>query len=251
MIKAIIIDDEVASIEVIRTLVHTFSNEIAICSTCLTIDDAVRETRLHKPDILFLDIELADGLGFEILEQLPDLHPHVIFITAYDHYAIRAIRFHAFDYLLKPVIPGEMHQTLNKVIMDIKEQHTRPDSQALLHQLRTGLVQKIAVPSKNGLHYYPIQDIVLIEGDGSYAVMHLANANPVTVTKKIKNFEELLSDKGFIRIHKSFLVNTDHIRELHRDDSGYLVMSNGKKVPISPKDKEEIIHLIKQVSNIV
>lgn len=251
MIKAIIVDDELSAGEVIQTLVTAFTDEIKICSICLNIRDAVQDIYKYMPDVLFLDVELADGSGFEILEKFSDLHARVVFVTAYEHYALKAIKYSAFDYILKPIIPDEMNQVLNKVLAEIKKSAPFPDSQALLQYLKGSQSKKIAVPNRNGFQYFSIDDIILIEGDGSYTKMHLADDKCILVSKIIKDFEAALANKGFLRVHKSFLVNTAHITELRREDSGYLVMSNGKKISISPRDKEDIIYKLKAYSNII
>jgi two-component system LytT family response regulator len=251
MIKAMIIDDEKASIEVIKALTEKLCPEIQIVATADNVKKATEEILHFEPDILFLDIELGDGLGFEILEKLPDLSARVIFITAFEHYAIRAIKFHAFEYILKPILPEELESVLQKVVSDIKKKTFAPDTQALLRHLKGDSVKKIAVPSKNGLHYYLIDNIVCIEGEGSYAKMYLVDTKTVMVTRRIKDFEECLADKGFLRVHKSYLVNVNHICELHKDDGGYLLMSNNKNVPIRMRDREGIISLIKDSSYVI
>ena len=251
MIKAVLVDDEPAAAEVIQKLIQACAANVAVAEVCTDINSAVKAILRHDPDLLFLDIELADGLGFEVLEHFPRLRARVIFITAYDSYAIRAIKFNAFDYILKPIEPDELRLSVNKALDELKRLKPLPDPQQLLQYLKGNSPQRIAVPGKNGLYYYPIEDIIMIEGDGSYSIMHLENKQEVVVTKKIKDFEESLEDKGFLRVHKSYLVNTMHIAQLHRDDSGYLLMSNNRKVPISPKDKEEIIWRIKQGATII
>lgn len=252
MIRTILVEDEIASIELIKANLLPFSQELQLCSSCQNISDAMKDIRLYKPDILLLDIELGDGLSFEILEQLPaGLQPRIIFITAYDHYAVKAIKLHAFDYILKPIVREEFERMMKAAIDSIRQSGKHAAHQDLLDYLKDSSTRKIAVPSRNGLHYYPLADIIFIEANGSYAIMHLQKGRQVTVTKKVKDFEISLAGKGFLRVHKSFLVNMEHIAELHRDDNGYLVMSNGARVHLSIKEKEEVIRKIKEVSNIV
>src|SRR4051812_93477 len=119
MVKAILVDDEVASLEMLRSELAFFADEIDVCASCAGIEEATRKIGLYKPEILLLDIELEEGLSFEILEQFPDLPVHIIFITAYDHYALKAIKYHAFDYLVKPVVTEELHAILRKIVKDI------------------------------------------------------------------------------------------------------------------------------------
>lgn len=251
MTKAIIVEDEAASVNIIRKLTNRFDPEIEIIATASNVRDAVLELSRHDPDILFLDIELGDGLGFEILEQLPHLKAKVIFITAYEHYALKAIKVHAFEYLLKPLVPEELFGVLHKVLQAIRENHQGPDTKSLLNYLKEDAVKKIAVPSKNGLHYYRIDDIVYVEGEGSYAKLYLSNSKEVMITRRIKDFAECLAGRGFLRVHKSYLVNVNHINELHKDEGGYLLMSNGRQVPLRTRHREEIIALIRGSSYVI
>jgi two-component system LytT family response regulator len=251
MIKTIIVDDEPASLEILRNYISAFKDDITLCASCSTMHEAIQAIQHYKPDLLLLDIELGDGLSFEILEKYPDLKAHIIFITAYDQYILKAIKFHAFDYLFKPVIQAEFEETIQKALKNIRSMKPLPDTMALLAHLKDNISNKIAVPNKNGLSYYLKGDIVYIEADGSYSIMHMTNRKAITITRKIKDFEESLGHSGFIRVHKSYLVNIRHISELHRDDSGYLVMEDDARIPISPKDKEAIIQKIKTASHII
>lgn len=251
MTKAIIVEDEAASVNIIRRLTSQFNGDIEIVATASNVKDAVLEISRHDPDILFLDIELGDGLGFEILEQLPQLKAKVIFITAYEHYALKAIKVHAFEYLLKPLMPEELFGVLHKVLKDIGDKQQGPDARSLLTYLREDAVKRIAVPSRNGLHYYLIDTIVYVEGEGSYTRLYLSGSKEVIITRRIKDFADRLADKGFLRVHKSYLVNLNHITELHKDDGGYLLMSNGRQVPIRTRHREEIMELIRRSSYVV
>lgn len=251
MIKAIIVDDEIASLEMLGSYIAAYDKDIELCASCMNIEEAVQAIRQYEPDILLLDIELGGGLSFEILEHFPEMRFHVVFITAYDRYVLKAIKYHAFDYLFKPVIRSEFNATIGKMMENIRRLKPFPDVSALIAELKGANSCRIAVPNRNGLSYYEAGDILYVEADGSYSVMHLAGSKTVTVTRKIKDFEETLATKGFIRVHKSFLVNISHISELHRDDSGYLLMANQARIPISPKDKEAIIQRIKKVSHLI
>ncbi len=251
MIKAIIVDDEPSAQEIIKTLIQTRSNEIQLSSVCQNIPDAVRDIQYVQPDLLFLDIELADGSGFDILEQLPTLTARVIFITAHEHYSIQAIKRHAFDYILKPVDPEEFRIALVKVIDNIKQHNTPPLPNTLLQYFKNISVKRIAVPSRSGFTYHNTEDIITLEAEGSYTIIHFISNKQKLVSRGLRDFELSLADKGFLRVHKSFLVNMDHVRELHRDDNGYLLMSNGYKIHLSSKDKSEIIKKIKEFSNII
>jgi two-component system, LytTR family, response regulator len=251
MIKAIIVDDEPSAREIIRTLIQSNSDEVQVMGTCDNIADALKDIREKVPDLLFLDIELTDGSGFDILEQLPDLDARIVFITAHEHYSLQAIKRHAFDYILKPIDPEEFGETLRQAISSLKREARPPATDVLLQHFRNQHARRIAVPNRNGFSYYHIDEIISLEAEGSYTRLHLTGNKQVLVSRGLRDFEQPLAIKGFLRVHKSFLVNVDHIAELHRDDNGYLVMSNGSKIYLSSKDKSEIIRKIKEFSNII
>lgn len=251
MIKVLLVDDEQPALEILQTYLERSGYELSICAACTDIKSAVKEIKLHKPDILLMDIELDEGLSFEILEHFPQLDARIIFVTAHNDYLLKAIKYHAFDYLFKPIVAAELSLAVEKAIHDIEARKPQQNGKMLLDFFRENLSRRMAVPSRSGLTYYELDDIIYIEADGSYAVMHFKDQKPVTVTRKIKDFESSLANKGFLRVHKSYLVNLNHIFELHREDSGYLVMSNQARVPISPKDKEQITELIRQSGTII
>jgi two-component system, LytTR family, response regulator len=251
MIKAIIVDDEPSAGEIIRKMIDSRSDEVQVCSTCQNIADAVRDIQLYQPDLLFLDIELADGSGFDILEQLPALDAHIIFVTAHEHYSLQAIKRHAFDYILKPVDPEEFKTALGKAIQSIRQATAPPAADALLQYFRNLNSRKIAVPNKNGFSYYNIEEIISLEAAGSYTRIHFSNNKQILVSRGLRDFELHLAEKGFLRVHKSYLINMEYIAEFHRGDNGYLVMSDGSKIHLSSKDKGEIIKKIKEFSNII
>ncbi|HTN17267.1 MAG TPA: LytTR family DNA-binding domain-containing protein [Chitinophagaceae bacterium] len=249
MIKAIIVDDELAAGEVICNLIQTFTTAIEVCSICHTIDHAIQEIQRIRPDILFLDIELAEGSGFEILERLPDLRLKVVFVTAYEQYALKAIKHHAFDYILKPVVPAEFKELLDKLLR--QEETGSVDSSTLLRFLQEQRPKRIAVPMRSGFHYYDVQDIIMLKAQGSYTSMCLTGNREVLVTRILKDFETSLAGNGFLRVHKSFMVNTRYIVELRKEDSGHLLMSNGELVPISTKDRESILNSLQAAVRII
>lgn len=251
MIKILLVDDEQPALELMQALLKPLQAVLTVCGSCTGIQQAISEIKLQRPDILLLDIELGDGLSFEILEQFPDTDMRIIFVTAHDDYILKAIKVHAFDYIFKPLVPSEFLAAVQKAMSDIESKKPPQHSAGLLGYMRSRPPRKIAVPSRNGLSYYNIDDIVYIEADGSYAIIHFLEAKPVTISRKVKDFESSLADSGFLRVHKSFVVNMNHISQLHREDSGYLVMSNQAKVPISPKDKEQVLERIRQFCTVI
>ncbi len=249
--KLILVEDEPAALEIMQAYLEPLKNEVTISTSCSSVKDAIKSIQLHQPDILLLDIELGDGLSFEVLELFPELDVRIIFITAHDDYMLRAIKAHAFDYLLKPVVANELQEAVRNAIRDIQHRKPRQNGAALLNFIKEQSASRIAVPNRSGLNYYNLEDIVYIEADGSYSIIHFNEKKKTTVSRKVKDFEVSLSDRGFLRVHKSYLVNASHVVQLHREDSGYLVLTDQSRIPISPKDKEQVIERIKQFCTII
>ncbi len=251
MIKAIIVDDEPSAGEVLQTLIKDYTPHINVCAYCQNIPQAIIALEKYKPNILFLDIELADGSGFEVLENLNGLELRVVFVTAYEHYAVQAIKYNAFDYILKPIMPQELNQAIDKIFSDELAHNPYPDIDPLLKQVSSGFHNKIGIKNREGLEYYSIENILYVEGQGSYIQMYLAGGKKVLVSKKIKDFEAILDEKGFLRVHKSYYINTIHIIGVLKESGGFIKMTNGKEIPISNTYKEETFKVIKRLSNII
>ena len=251
MIKTIVIDDEPSAIGVIDSLLESYADRVEVCARCNTVEDAVKSVKKFAPDLLFLDVELSDGSGFEVIEHFPDLSCRIIFVTAFEHYALKAIKHHAFDYIMKPIDPTEFGATMEKVCSDIRNEEPVKENKDLLRFMYEAMQNKIAVPTRHGFQYLEIDEILMISGEGSYARVRFLNGNEMVVTKIIKDFEQILKDRGFLRVHKSYLVNLRYIEELRKDDSGYLVMKEGIRVPISLKDKDQILNSLRAYSNMV
>ncbi len=251
MIKAVIIDDEQSAIGVIESLLEKESERIQICATCMSVETAVQAIRKHLPDLIFLDVELLDGSGFEVVEQVEHLPGRIIFVTAFEHYALRAIKNQAFDYILKPIKPSEFSLTLEKACQQINANTPILESGGLIRFMMEAMKNKIAIPTRHGFQYIEVPELLYIKGEGSYSNLFLKDKKEMMVSKIIKDFETILIEKGFLRVHKSYLVNMNHIAELRKDDSGYLVMDNGVKIPISHKDREKVLYKLRIFSNLI
>ncbi|WP_257666803.1 LytR/AlgR family response regulator transcription factor [Parapedobacter tibetensis] len=246
MQKAIIIEDEARGRELLHDLVKMNCPEIEVVALAGTIDEAVTLIRAHKPDLLFLDIELQTGTGFEILQQISDLSPAVIFTTAYDHYAIRAIKFSAADYLLKPIDIDELKEAVAKVLERNKESHQQMMTSLMhnLEQLQRNRQPTLTLSLANELEFIPLQDIVRIEAAGAYSTFHLADGRNIMVSKNLKEYELLLMGHQFMRIHNSHIINLNKIKRMLKTDGGYAVMSDDFPVIISPKKKDEFLRMM-------
>jgi len=233
MIKCIIIDDEKDSIEYISSVLDGIP-EISIVSVSQSVKDGVKCINKYNPDIVLLDIELVDGSGFDIIDQFHKTNFQVLFITAYSHYAIKAIKYSAFDYIQKPVDVEELTSSLRRLIKQVRTKKYY-DKQVLLDNI-FGNKQKLAINTESGIFYINIDEIIRIEAAGVYSTIYTCKEKQLVCTKNIKYFETLLDDGVFIRIHKSHIVNIIYTEALIKKDGGGVLLKNGDLIPIS-RDK--------------
>lgn len=248
MPKAIIVEDELHSREFLKNLVTDYCPELDLVATASDVEEGVAAIKTHQPDIVFLDIEMQTGTGFDLLQQFPAPEFDVIFTTAYDHYAIKAIKFSAIDYLLKPIGIEELQQAVKKVT----DKKASNGSQAALQMLIKNLQapqkteQSITLATSEGLEFVPLQQIIRIEASGPYSYFFLKNNRKIMVSKHLKEYEMLLSDHGFFRPHNSHIINIQEVKRMVRTDGGYAVMSDDSKIGISPKKKDEFMQQMAQ-----
>ncbi len=242
MIKALIIDDEAKARNVLNHYLISLVPEISEIRQADSVDSALELLKSFQPGIVFLDVEMPHKTGFDFLLALKDPAFEIIFTTAYNQYAIQAIRFSALDYLLKPVDPDELRNAVNRYI-----EKQKPASQK--KELFDNLVQNIgkkevkdfrlAVPSSQGVFFFTLDEILRLEADRNYTVIHLVGKRPFVASKTLKHFEEMLEEFSFIRTHKSHLVNSFHIVRLSNDHE-YVLLSDGSKIEISRRKKDEV-----------
>jgi two-component system LytT family response regulator len=245
MIKAILIDDEVHCLDTLSILLKEYCPEVQIIEQCHSGREGLLSIKKTKPDLVFLDIEMPGMNGFEMLELLSGISFAIIFTTSYDQYAIKAIRFSALDYLLKPIDPKELLGAVRKVI----EQRHLPMAeqfQMLLKQIQNKDHQfnKIAVPTAEGFELIPAEQVVRCEADDNYTHLFLKNKTKVTACRTLKEVEEQLHDfTFFIRVHHSHVVNLNEVTKYIRGEGGYLVMSDNSNVNVSRSRKEALLKL--------
>jgi two-component system LytT family response regulator len=208
-------------------------------------EEAIQLVREQKPDVLFLDIEMPKMNGFRLAEELGDFEGEIIFITAYNHFAIEAMRISAFDYLVKPVSIADLQNAIGRLLQQ-RARHTK-ERLNLLKQSAEGnknQENKIAVPTNEGLEFIIIKNIIRIESSTNYSRLYLINKQSLLVTRLLKDFEELLTPYRFFRVHNSHLINLNYISKYVRGDGGHVVMENGDVVDISRRKKEEFLGLL-------
>lgn len=242
MIKALIIDDEKRSRESLQQLVQENCADVEIVALADSVASGVAEVKKQQPDLLFLDIELQDGTGFDLLEQVASNDFHVIFTTAFENYALRALKISAVDYLLKPINQEEMVKAVSKVVSMHEEESSNKNFELLLQNLQNNSGKhKIALPTSDGLTFINVHDIIRCKADGSYTHFFFKDGKKILVSKKIKEYEELLSPYNFVRIHHSHMINLDEVSKYVRGDGGYVVMSDGETVYVSKRKKEDFM----------
>jgi two-component system LytT family response regulator len=248
MYKAIIVEDELHSREFLKNIITDYCADLSIAALAASVEEGVAAIKLHKPDIIFLDIEMQTGTGFDLLQQFPRPEFEVIFTTAYDHYAIRAIKFSAVDYLLKPIDIEELQESVAKVIEKRKNSTGQQAIQMLLKNIRSPQTseQSITLSTSDGLEFIPLQQIIRIEASGPYSHFYLKEKNKIIVSRNLKEYEMLLSDHGFFRVHNSHIINIREVKRMIKTDGGYAVMSDDSNVSISPKKKDEFFEIIGQ-----
>jgi two-component system, LytTR family, response regulator len=242
MLKAIIIDDEPYCCEILAAMLESNCPDVNVVKICNNGHEALTAIKQDSPDLVFLDVEMPKMNGFEMLEQLPAINFHLIFTTSYDQYALKAIRFSAMDYLLKPVDREELKNAVNKVRQRI--QIPLPQQlEILMQKIRqpANPVNKIALPTMEGLQLIPIESIVSCESDDNYTNLKLKNGKKLLVTRSLKEMEETLEQHSFIRVHRSYLVNMNEIEKYIKGEGGYLVMSDGTTIDVARNKKEMLL----------
>lgn len=241
MIRALIIDDEISTIRVLQILIERFVPEITEVHTASGGMAGLEKIRVLQPDLVFLDIEMPEMDGFDLLRQIPQPGFEVIFVTAFSHYAIQAIRFSAFDYILKPVDLNELQQAVARFILQKKEPgDAAPRYRNLLQNLHTRDAGQftLSIHTSEGTHFLPLSDIVRCEADGNYTCFYLSNKKRVIASRPLGEFEVLLDPVQFRRVHKSYLVNRAHVKSLLHQ--GALLMSDGANVEVSRRKMTEV-----------
>ena len=235
MIKALIVDDEPQALKGLDSLLKLFCPDVEVIGFAESVKSAVEQIKELKPSLVFLDIELKDGTGFDVLSKVDEKNFATIFVTAFDQYAIKALRLHAIDYLLKPADPEELIASVNKV-----KQHEAPDYTHLLDARSTGKFTKIGVPGSKGTIYLELKEIVRMESSNNYTYIYSFNTKPLLISKTIKLFEEILPEEFFIRCHQRHIVNIHFVKSYIRAEGAYLLLANNTQIPISRANRSKV-----------
>ncbi|HYG18173.1 MAG TPA: LytTR family DNA-binding domain-containing protein [Ohtaekwangia sp.] len=246
MIKTILIDDEVSGLETLRMAVEKYCPDISIEGSYQSPVEGLQAIRHDKPDLVFLDVQMPQLSGFDVLQQASSSPFEVIFVSAHDQYAIKAIRFSALDYLLKPIDVDELIQSVKRVKESLNKKNSLYRYQSVLNniQLGSGRIERLAVPAADGIDFFNTADIIYCKADGSYTTLVMTNQQDVIVCKNLKDFENLLAHSGFCRVHHAHLINLRHVQKYIRGDGGYVILTGNHHVDISRRKKDEFLQLL-------
>jgi len=250
MIKAVIVDDEKNSREVVSELLKECFEEIKIVAQGDDVKSSVEVIKKHNPNLLFLDIDLPDGTGFDVLKQVDYTKMKVVFITAHQEYAIKAIKFSAFDFILKPYNSSELIKVVRRVLDEQTAENNALRFEAILSNFGNSLpeLKKIVLKTSDRIYLVNVKDIVRCEAKNNYTNFYLTNGTKIMVSKTIKTYETLLAEHEFLRVHQSHLVNLNYIQHFDKPDGGMLVLSDNSTIPVSHQKRGFLLEYFSSLS---
>ncbi|MDX1477876.1 MAG: LytTR family DNA-binding domain-containing protein [Saprospiraceae bacterium] len=246
--RALLIDDEIDSLEALGILLERYCPSVEQVGHCRSADEGLQAIKERDPDLLFLDIEMPGKNGFQMLEELEEKHLEVIFVTAYDQYAMNAIKVSAMDYLLKPVDEEELVRAVDKARQRLEARQSSEQLEVLLTNIRSGEkgFQKLAIPSVDGLQFVNVSDILYCSAEGNYTTIHCVNDEQHVISKTLKDTTALLSNPSFFRTHQSYLVNLNYLKRYIKGSGGNVVLQDGSIIQVARARKEALMKLIYQ-----
>lgn len=244
--KALIVEDEILSRQFLSNMVREHCPQLELAGAASNVDEAVQMIETLSPQLVFLDIEMQTGTGFDVLQRASGHKFHVIFTTAFDHYAIRAIKFSAVDYLLKPIAYDELQEAVAKALRQMESTGDDNRLDLLLKNISrpAGDDFCISLSTSEGVDFVPLSTIIRLEAKGPYTIFFLKDGRQIMVSRNLKEYENTLQEYGFFRIHNSNIINLKDVKRWVKTDGGYAIMSDGAMVAISPKKKEDFMTLM-------
>jgi two-component system, LytTR family, response regulator len=245
MIKALIIDDESNNQELISNLLKSYCEKVEVVGTANSVESGYKAIQTLKPDLVFLDIQMPDGSGFDLLKMVKAIDFKVIFVTAHQEFAIEAFKFSAIDYLLKPLAPLNLIEAVKKVEESISKDDLNLKYQTLLSNVSepTKNKRRIVLKTMERIYSVDVMDVIRFEADGNYTKVFLTDGKKIMVSRLIKEYDELLSDVGFLRVHQSHLINTNYLFFFEKAE-GNVVMKDNSVVPVSNRKREQLMELM-------
>lgn len=246
--KAVIIDDEKKGRDILLKLIQNYCKSVNVVALGTNADEGYELIIKHNPDVIFLDIEMPNGNGFSLLEKFEEIQFQIIFTTAYDNYAIKAIKYHALDYLLKPIDIDELQLAVESVKKIIESKSVSNRYSEFLTSRKLELSGRLAVPVKDGIAYLTVADIIRVESDGSYSTFYTSDAKKYVASKNLGEFEEMLPSKEFFRAHKSHLINVKKVKKYIRTDGNFVEMEDGSMVEVARRKKDEFLQIMNELN---
>lgn len=251
MISTVLIEDDVNIRKGLAILLGQIAPDLEIVAQAGTVQEGLSLIEKHQPSVLFLDIQLTDGSSFDILDQLvkkyDKISAQIVFITAYQEYAIKAFKFSALDYLIKPIDPEELQKAIAKirVLHQTQVQYSQIDL-LLEYFAKNKQPKKIVLSTAEGTHLIDLKDIIRCESMDNYTKFFLKNEKPILISKTLKEYDELLKDSGFERIHQSHLINLKYLKSYIKTDGGYVIMTDNSELPVSQRKREHLQEILKK-----
>jgi len=242
-IKAIVVDDELGARESLSKMIEKYCKSIEIVAKADSMKTALKAINEHEPDLVFLDIEMPNGNAFDLLEQFKEINFNIIFTTAYDHYAIKAIKFSAVDYILKPIDSEELIQAVARFENKKGEKNTlNAQFKTLLSNVKPNTkLKKVGIPDGDGLTFINLSDIIRCDSDGNYTFFILTTGKKIIASRTLGEYEQMFSDDNFFRVHRSHLINLEHVKKYIKGEGGYVVMSDNSQVEVSRRNKNDFL----------
>ena len=250
MLRTIIIDDEAHQRLTIEKMVGLYCPDVEVVGQADGVRTGVNAIKKHKPDLILLDIKMDDGTGFDLLGQLHPIDFKIIFITAFDQYAVKAFKFSALDYLLKPLDPDELVQAVGKAMETVQTDFLKQLENLREHlSLENKSNKKIIIKTFDNIHLVPVEEILYCESDSSYTTINLISKVRIIASSYLKDYEEMLSENGFFRVHKSFLINLKMIRRFEKAEGGYVVLEGDVKIPVASRKREQLMEMFEKLTS--
>jgi two-component system LytT family response regulator len=249
MLQVLIVDDEAHMRDSLTKLLARHCPQVAVVGEAGSVETGIKVIRELHPDIVLLDIQLEDGTGFDILNAFQAMDFKVIFVTAYDQYAVQAFRFSAVDYLLKPVNPEMLAEAVGRAAQLIRE-HQNIQIQALQENLKNIGYQnkKIILKTTENIYLLELHSIICCESDDNYTKVHTLEGDKILVSKTLKEYDDMLNGCGFYRVHKSYLINLAHIKRFEKQEGGYIILTGDLKIPVASRKRDEMLALLERMA---